>query len=176
MSMRDRALDIVAKHEGGWSNHENDRGGRTMFGITERLANKHGYDVTKLSYAAAKEILTKEFWTPCLCDRMPFAIAVMVFDFAIHSGRSRGVKALQEVLKLDNPFVVVDGIVGNQTIGAINDWVGKPSGLHSLAMAYTSKRGAFFLSLIAKDPTQRSFTRGWFKRLTDNLIWTLIDW
>ena len=93
-----KALDFVAKWEGGWSNHPNDRGGKTNYGITEKLY-KHYFPTQKIEDCTPEEasaIYRQEFWTPLGCDSMPVALACVVFDSAVQHGPNRARKWLEK--------------------------------------------------------------------------------
>ena len=51
----DQAFDALLEHEGGYSDHAADPGGKTRYGITEVVARSHGYrgDMRELPLDAA---------------------------------------------------------------------------------------------------------------------------
>ena len=84
---------------------------------------------------------------------MPDALSVAVFDYSFHSG-SKAIRDLQTILG-----VKVDGVVGNQTIGACNSVPLKP-----LLEKYLNKRLEYVASLGDK-PKFAKYKKGWINRV-----------
>ena len=57
------AFERLLEHEGGYSNHAADKGGKTMYGITEAVARAHGYvgNMRELSADFAKKIYKSSY-------------------------------------------------------------------------------------------------------------------
>lgn len=144
-----KAFDLLMVNEGGYVDDPNDKGGQTKFGICK--ASYPSEDIKNLTIERAKEIYRRDFWLKAKCDRLPDALSVAVFDFAVNSGIKRAVKNLQSVLGVD-----VDGIIGNQTIGAANS---KP--LLPIIQAYHDKRLNYLMSL----KSWEIYDKGWGKRV-----------
>lgn len=119
MSDLERALALVLGIEGEFSDRDRaaDPGGRTNHGITQTTYDawrrKKGLppaDVKNITIGEVQTIYGEEYWRPAGCDRLPWPINLLVFDFAVNSGVGRAVRALQTALK-----VTPDGIVGPVT-------------------------------------------------------------
>ena len=115
----DEAFDLLITHEGGFTNRpfSDDPGGRTMYGITERVAKENGYigRMQDLSLNFAKSIYRKQYWDACQCDDMPDALKYPLFDAAVNSGAGQSIKWLQASVG-----VKADGSIGPMTRHAIN--------------------------------------------------------
>ena len=116
-----KSLDLVMERltgpfEGGYVDDKRDPGGRTKYGITERVARKHGFDVRNLTKGQALEIYRKDYWDVCRCDDMPLPVAMVVFDAAVNQGPRRAGRFLQKALNRLNARVAVDGVIGPNTI------------------------------------------------------------
>lgn len=100
-------LAFTLKYEGGYVDHPADPGGATNLGVTRAtLAKWRGRPVTKaevkaLSRAEAGEIYRRYFWNPCGGPSLPAGVDAVMFDWAVHSGPSRAVRALHKVLKIE---------------------------------------------------------------------------
>jgi lysozyme family protein len=100
-------LAFTLKYEGGYVDHPADPGGATNLGVTRAtLAKWRGRPVSKsdvkaLSRAEAAEIYRRYFWEPCGGPILPAGVNAVVFDWAVHSGPSRAVRALHKVLKIE---------------------------------------------------------------------------
>lgn len=70
--------------EGGYVNDPDDPGGETNFGISKR--SFPDVDIKNLTKDEAKEIYREHFWNPIAGDARPYPEALVVMDFAVHSG------------------------------------------------------------------------------------------
>ena len=109
----DLAFDLLMINEGGYVNDVHDSGGETKYGISKKAYPN--LDIPNLTLEQAKSIYKKDYWERCKCAFLPDCLSVAVFDFAVNSGIKTAIKKLQRALN-----VSVDGIIGNQTIGAAN--------------------------------------------------------
>ena len=107
------AFNLILINEGGYVNDPHDAGGETKYGISKTAYPN--IDIKNLTLEQARAIYHRDYWLRCKCEFLPDALSVAVFDYAVNSGVKRAVKDLQRCLG-----VPVDGIIGNQTIGAAN--------------------------------------------------------
>ena len=153
----DLRLPVVLSHEGGFVQHPQDPGGATKFGITrETLARFRQKpvsveDVRSLTTAEAAAIYRRLYWDPIRADELPAGVDLAVFDFAVNSGPSRAVRALQSALG-----VLIDGVVGPVTLAAA-----RAADAARLIRRLTRDR-LRFLSRLAIWPI---FGRGWRRRV-----------
>lgn len=151
------ALALVLDLEGGFVDDPRDPGGATRFGITRAtLAGARGRavtvaDVKALTRAEAGAIYRRLFWDPLRADDLPAGLDLAVFDYAVNSGISRGVRSLQAVLG-----VPADGRIGAGTLAAA-------AGCDATATIgeLTRSRLAFLRGL----STWPAFGRGWTSRV-----------
>jgi lysozyme family protein len=70
MTHFDQAFAHLLKVEGGYSNHPADRGGATVYGITEAVARQEGYQgpMQSLPLSAAQSIYKRRYWDPLCLD------------------------------------------------------------------------------------------------------------
>ena len=93
MEAFDLALEFLWKAEGGYSNHPNDRGGATQFGVTQNTYNAYRkqkglgiQNVKSITRDEAKDLYYRLFWlTIHPADKTP-AQAIAAFDWAVNSG------------------------------------------------------------------------------------------
>ena len=109
----DSCFDLLMLNEGGYVNDAHDSGGETRWGISKKAYPE--IDIKNLTKEQAKEIYRKDYWNRCKCDYLPDCLCMAVFDYAVNSGTIRAAKDFQLALG-----VSVDGVIGNQTIGAAN--------------------------------------------------------
>ena len=119
------AKKTTLKIEGAFQNKKSDRGNWTsgIVGVGECKGTKYGIcamtypdiDIFNLTEEQAIALYKKDYWNTTKCDNIPDALSVAVFDYAVHSSPKKAIKDLQKALG-----VAVDGIIGNQTIGACN--------------------------------------------------------
>src|SRR5688572_26477480 len=98
-------LAVTLHHEGGYSNHPKDKGGKTQWGIIQRVYNSYrllkeqpARDVRKITRAEMEDIYKRFYWDKVEGDLLPFGLDLSVFDFAVNSGPSRSVKFLQKAI------------------------------------------------------------------------------
>lgn len=92
---------VTGKWEGGWSDHPDDPGGKTMYGITEtrwheyqdKMAMKRT-PVRNITMAQALKFYRSEFWLACGADKLFPGVDLAVYDASVNSGVSRGRKWL----------------------------------------------------------------------------------
>jgi lysozyme family protein len=149
----DAAFDTLLKHEGGYSDHSADPGGKTRYGVTEAVAREVGYrgDMKDLPLDLAKRIYKDRYWDAVKADQMPPAIRYVLFDGAVNSGVGQSAKWLQRALGVKD-----DGAIGPQTIAAAN--AGNPD---ALRMRMLSQRLKFMAGL----SNWPAFSRGWALRI-----------
>lgn len=154
-----RALALVLKHEGGWSDHPSDPGGATMKGVTlatyRAYINKNGTkaDLRNITQAQLEKVYREQYWNKVRGDDLPSGVDYALFDFAVNSGPSRAVKFLQRIL-----LVQQDGIIGPQTMAALAR--AKPEHVIEVLCAERLK----FLKGLSTWPT---FGKGWGRRVDD---------
>lgn len=153
----DAAFDILIKHEGGFSDHAADPGGKTRYGITEAVARRVGYrgDMRELPLDLAKRIYREDYWNAVRAEQLPPAIRYAVFDAAVNSGPAQSVRWLQRALGVTD-----DGVLGPQTLSAANQ--ANPDALRARLVA---QRLRFMTNLGTFD----DFGRGWTRRCCDIL-------
>jgi lysozyme family protein len=146
------ALKEVLKHEGGYVNHPNDPGGETNFGITVAVARENGYtgDMRTIPASVVADIYKRKYWDKVRADQMPESVRYALFDYAVNSGVSAAVRALQRVCG-----VADDGIIGPKTIAAASTYHGH------LGAALCGHRLQFMADL----RTWGTFGKGWARRI-----------
>ena len=152
MSMSDAfetAVDFVLTAEGGLVDDPSDPGGRTKFGISQRAYPN--LNIRALTIADAKMLYRKDYWDRCSCDKLPDAIALVVFDAAVNQGASASIRILQRSLNVRE-----DGVIGPATLAAAAAQT--PSGIVAEMVARRSV--AYAVSpLVGRDGL------GWYRRL-----------
>jgi lysozyme family protein len=161
----DQALEFLLEEEGGWSNHPADRGGKTMYGVTQavyddyrvRLKKTTKQTVAKITKAEAREIYDVLYWRACGADRLPWPISYITFDAAVNSGVSRAVRWTQAGLQVPQ-----DGKLGPGTVAAATKAVANQEG--SSLFAIVDQRVQFLAALVKRSPSQSAFLLGWWRR------------
>ena len=158
----DKCLDYIFKVEGGYSNHPNDKGGATKYGIIQAEARRHGYtgDMKNFTKDKAKEIYTKDYYYKNKLDQIKDdRVALSVFDWTVNSGGAK--KEIQKMLNNEYGYnLSTDGVIGEQTLAALNA-VNPDSLLKSIS---TTQRN-YYDALVRKDPKNKSFQKGWHNRI-----------
>lgn len=161
MSDFDIAVEHVRDEEGGLIDRPSDPGGRTNFGITQRLldevrraypADAYPAKVDDLTWEQAREIYLVHFWRPLRGDDLPPGISLMLLDSAVNSSVSRAAKWLQSSVG-----VAADGWIGMKTLAAVRR--AQPLAV----LSEISARRAFHY--MTQDSIDDEYGLGWARRL-----------
>lgn len=163
------------KIEGEYSDNPHDSGGKTMYGITEALAREYGYkgDMQDLPLSFAKDLYATEFYFKPNLDMIASnLIQKEVFDSSVNVGSHRTITWLQRCLNVFNRMqdhykdITVDGIIGNQTIGALFKFLALRGieGEVVLLKALNCLQGNFYIELAERRETQEEFCYGWINK------------
>ena len=152
----DTCLSMLLKHEGGFSNHKDDRGGLTNLGVTKAVYDEfHGTDATeedmrKLKKSDVEPIYRSNYWNRCRCQDLPSGVDWAVFDFAVNAGTGRAAKALQQAVEAEQ-----DGSIGPLTLMKVKDHE-----VVNIINRIAIYREQFYRSLSNFD----TFGKGWLRR------------
>lgn len=165
------ALAFALGNEGGYCNIKGDRGGATNMGVTASTlarARAQGivrqHDVMRLTRAEAEKIYKYLYWIPSRADELPEPLCVIYFDCVINHGLGGGGKLLQKAINnlSQNVKLKTDGAVGTFTMAAFR---GLMAGNSEVAEELLKERERKYASIIAANPTQKKFERGWGNRV-----------
>lgn len=183
-------FDDVAKEtldlEGDYSDVKGDRGGRTKYGVTEKTFKKaieEGTitgieDISELTVDHAKTIYRAMYWTPIMLEKIGHKqIAGEIFDTAVNMGTIQAVYIAQLSLDYLGENIVLDGIMGPNTVGLINKWAKRDpraffkvlNGFQFVVYACLVDENLIDLlkSRITGDSYQQKFAAGWMQRIQD---------
>lgn len=157
-------LAFVLKWEGGYVNNPADPGGATNKGITQTTytawRQSQGLPpqtVQAITDAEVQTIYLQNYWHPCGADRVPDQLNLAAFDTAVNLGVSRAVRFLEQCVGTST-----DGVFGPQTQVAAG-----ACSVPATAAAYCDAREAYYRNLVAQNPSQQVFLKGWLNRLND---------
>ena len=162
------ANDLTRAYEGYYANVEGDKGGETYAGISRVNyprwqgwaiidAHKPLRNGEKIDSSDLESLLNSfyflDFWQRIRGNEIDSqAVASYTHDWHVNSG-SHAVKAAQTIVG-----AVPDGMVGTSTIQAINSYSG------DLLTELHNARKAFYNRIVAEDPSQEKFLKGWMDR------------
>ena len=176
MTTFDRALEYTFKNEGGFSNDAHDRGGATRFGITHEEASRWCHrpvsieEMKEFPLEQAKAIYEAWYWKPLGCDRVNSpGIAICFFDIGVVRGIGVPPRYAQLICNRLGSVLAVDGHMGPKTLAAINGLQSPAEFIHQFAVMTESG----FRAIVAANPTQKVFERGWVARA--HRLLTLIE-
>lgn len=162
MARFDIAIDVVLKHEGGYSNHPSDSGGETMYGIIERIARRYGYDgaMREMPLTFAKDVYREEWW-----DRYGLGgirdqdVATKVFDLMVNMGAARPTFSVQEICNACGVPLVEDGKFGPKTRAGVNR---VPPAVMVVGLCVSARR--IYEGIAKRYPKNQVFLKGWLRR------------
>lgn len=125
------SLREVLRHEGGYTNHPDDAGGATNFGVTQAVYD--GYrrskrllprSVKMINSTEVADCYKTNYWDKICGDQLPKGIDFLTFDAAVNSGTGRGEKWLQQAINrvAGARRLKEDGAIGFATIDASDDY------------------------------------------------------
>ena len=169
----DYAFNQTLGYEGGYSDKQGDRGGKTKYGITEMVfkdAIRRGIispvsaDIRKITLEQAKAIYLFDYWHKLSLNSVRDGmIAAEIFDTAVNMGRAAAALIYQEALNYLGETLDEDGIMGPKTIAAINKWADKDQ--RALFICLNGFQFMRYTEIVRCDATQKMLSRGWTKRV-----------
>lgn len=157
----ERCHAITAVWEGDWSDNKKDRGGKTMYGITQAALSAWlgrpatAYEIRNLDKATALAIYEKNYWDRVSGNMLPPGVDLMVYDWGVNSGPKRSAMALQAVLGVE-----ADGWIGDKTLAALRRLPAR-----DVVNALYDRRVAFLKGL--GNDQWAEFGKGWMNRVND---------
>lgn len=174
------AHKFSAKWEGGLTNHPNDPGGITNYGVSLRWLKTLGLelgdidrdgdidadDIRSLTPQKAAELFRHEFWDAYRLSELPQISASAHYDCVMNSGPKQATLLTQRAC---NHFVgsygvrlAEDGIYGPKTRQFLKSWTTKALVLRMIAL-----REQFYRNLRANNAQYSPFLKGWLNRCRD---------
>lgn len=174
MTAFDTAFEKTIVVEGGYSNHPDDSGGETKYGITEAVAREEGYSgpMAEMSLETAKEIYRHHFWEKLRLEEIATIsslVAQELFDSCVHLGSRTPMKFLQRTLNVfnnkqaDYADITADGVIGPKTIAALKAFWEKRKDEVVLLKSLNSLQGAHYIGLAESREKDEAFVYGWMK-------------
>ncbi|MAE83532.1 MAG: peptidoglycan-binding protein [Flammeovirgaceae bacterium] len=152
-------VEKVLNNEGGFSDHKDDKGGMTNFGISQRSYPL--VDIRNLTREQAIEIYYRDYWVKYKVEMLPHHLQGAFFDMAVNHGGRRAVKILQESANNRNKKqIAVDGFIGKQTAKAVE---------RLEVDRLIAFRCLFFAKIVLNNETQMKFWVGWFRRCVEGI-------
>ena len=185
MSKFSKAMQFTAKWEGGLSDDKADKGGLTHYGVCLMFlkdieaTSKRNKDylrelgvqlpvtrssISSLTREQAEKIFRWQFWDSLSCEEYAEPVAVVLFDMAVNHGRANAVKLMQRGCNAAGftPPLVVDSKLGPKTQAAFHAVDAK-----KLALCAIEARVNFYNAIVASNPSQKVFLKGWLNRAND---------
>ena len=154
-----------------------DRGGPTRCGITLKTLKDYyahfdygdfdldgDVDIDDIRLLDTPEeaapIYKKWFWDVIKGDYLPAGVDYVVFDSAVNHGPRNAAKFLQKAANRFMAGLTVDGIIGDKTLTLV-------IGIGAILITdILRERDIFYSKIVANDPTQEKFAKGWRNRLS----------
>ena len=172
-------------HEGGYANDPTDAGGETYMGIS-RVYNPGWYGWSMIDdaktegdfpgslnddqelYEAVEDFYKDKYWDVNRLDDFPQSIAEEMFDTGVNMGVGRAGRFLQKALNYLNrneklfDDLTVDGKIGPASLYAL-EAVDRDERV--LLTMLNVLQGQHYMNYMDRNPRQRKYARGWFKRV-----------
>jgi lysozyme family protein len=186
-----KALKKTLSFEGGYSNHNNDKGGETVFGIARKFhenlplwneidnykkLDKEDFERiisdfrNNIIMSSVKDFYLHNYYYKYKCNLVfseSARVSEYLFDCVVNHGSS-GVKILQNAL---NSFgggiqfkpLVIDGAIGPKTLDVLALIV-EFGNSAELMDRFKEQRVKFYVSICKRDESQLVFINGWINR------------
>ena len=141
-------LKVILAEEGGISNHRQDPGGLTKYGISQRAYPN--VDIERLTLAQASAIYQRDYWQPIRGDMLPAGLDLLVFDCAVNQGSTTAAILLQTTLG-----VRADGSIGPITLARASQ------AMPGVLITFAAERALQY----EFNRNEETFGRGWYRRL-----------
>lgn len=178
-------IGSIISIEGGYSNHPDDTGGATMYGITESVARANGYEgpMQELPLEVAENTYMSSYIVAPRYDEifeLSKGVGSKLIDSGVNVGTHRATKWFQESLNAlnrggrDYPEVAADGIIGPATIAAYRSLVEvrEASKACKLVLKLLDvHQGYHYINL----KQHNSFTVGWIDKRVQNVPLSTCD-
>lgn len=159
----DEIIEIVLKHEGGYTNDKDDPGNWTGGKVGEGILKGTNFgiaansypelDIKNLTVDQAKAVYYSDYWKRGHCDKIPEEIRQIYFDSCINHGRGGAAKLLQRTIG-----VTPDGAIGPVTLSK----VGKAT-----LKGFAVQRLMYYTRIVARNQKMEKYLKGWFNRVYD---------
>lgn len=153
------AFDRLIDFEGGYVNDPNDPGKETKWGISKRAYPN--LIIKDLTREDAFNIYRRDFWNRIHADSLPDGVAFQLFDFAVNSGIETAIRYFQRSLN-----VADDGFWGPISQAAADNATET-----DMIMRLNGER----LDYMTRLSTWPSFSKGWARRIAQNLRYGALD-
>jgi lysozyme family protein len=162
MSKFDQALHYVFEIEGRFSDRKNDRGGPTMFGVTQDTYDRWRAakalpkaSVAQISRIDATQIYREWYWDIGGCELLPPVLAICAFDAMVNHRPQDAIAIMQRALG-----VPADGVLGPLTRAAYSRAADNPGAIWK----FVSARLDLYCDIVRNDQTQLDNLKGWLRR------------
>lgn len=163
-----RSLEMLLRHEGGYVDHPDDKGGPTNKGVTKSVYDSFRRSkglpmrsVKELTADELHEIYYIGYWLQARCPEMPTeAMAALMFDAAVNHSPKRAIKLLQQGAGMAD--AKCDGVWGIKTRSAV---VAAAANALALVDSCLLRRERFYLEIVKNNPKQGAFLNGWMNRV-----------
>ena len=161
-------IDKNLKHEGGYVNNKNDRGGETNYGITKIFMEEYKQALPQGKTIPIKELTINDAKSlyKALWDRYKLGhitdknLAYVIFDYMINFHAHTVAKRIQGILNSRGASLKIDGFIGEKSLEAINN-----SNRKWLMDEILKNRQLHHKKDVDKNPKQITFYAGWMNRL-----------
>lgn len=174
----DDLITALLQREGGHTKNPADRGGETMWGITQATARRNGYSgpMASMPRSVAAAIYRNEYWVDpgfgdvyALVPGMTETIAEELLDTGVNMGPGTAVKFLQRSLNVLNrkgtmwPDLKIDGEIGRKTLDALSQLLRYrgQEGVIVLLRMLNAQQSVRYIELAEAREDQEEFQFGW---------------
>ena len=170
----DQIIDSLIDVEGGYVDNPNDPGGKTNWGVTEKVARANGYvgDMRDMPQSIAREIFRNIYVVKPGFDRVARlspALAEELVDTGVNMGTHVASVFLQRSLNAFNlqgklySDIDVDGKIGSASLTALSRYLEyrRADAVPVMLKALNCLQGARYIEIVEGRPKSEDFVFGW---------------
>jgi lysozyme family protein len=155
----DFAVSQLLALEGGLESNPADPGGLTKFGISQRAYP--ALDIAALTAEDAKSVYYRDFWKQYHLDELRAPqVASKMLSILVNLAPREGALILQRALRAAGAPVTEDGVIGSETLDAVN----LRAPLPALLAALRSEQAALYRVNVATGRVGKEFETGLLNR------------
>ncbi len=176
-----KSYDILIKHEGGYVNDPDDKGGETYKGIARKFnpdwkgwkiidkSDKKNLDKNLELEELVKEFYKREYWDYFSLDEIPYPVCMEIFESAVNVGKGKATVFIQTACNVLNndgklyPDIPADGKFGKNTLETLKKAI-STRGSRLVFNVLNILQGSYYIELMLMNKRNEKWV-GWFSRI-----------
>jgi len=148
--------EYIIPNEGGFSDKKNDRGGKTKFGISQKVYKNE--DIKNLTRERANAIIYRDFYIWNGLNKLPYTIRGFIVDYGMPTSPLNAIQTVHKVLGLP----AKGNIIGKNTLSKLEKF--SKHDYEEFLANYQKEMLEYYKNIVQKDSSQINNLAGWINR------------